>query len=76
MDISSATAQVAPDLLQPLATLSDTTGNQKKGHISLSDQEAYYLEVFQIYLCRENLPLLRTLLAICQKSLVKTLLFY
>ena len=47
-----------PDLLKALAVLSGTTvrrstvdrehaGNQKKGHISLSDQQSYYLQVFQ-----------------------------
>ena len=57
MDISSATARVAPDLLKALAILSDTTvrrsaveqdqtGNQKNGHTSLGDQKFYYLEVF------------------------------
>ena len=60
MDISSATAQVAPDLLKALAILSDTTvrrsavdredvnhtENQKKGHISLGDQQVYNLQVF------------------------------
>ena len=52
LDIRSATAQVAPDLLKALAILSDATarryaadqedqnntGNQKKGQISLGDQ--------------------------------------
>ena len=55
--LSSATARVAPDLLKALAILSDATvrrstvgqenqnhtGNQKKGHISLGDQQSYYL---------------------------------
>ena len=61
LDISSATARVAPDLLKALAILSDTTvrrsavdredlnhiGSQKKGHVSLDDQNSYYLQVFQ-----------------------------
>ena len=52
LDISSAIARVAPDLLKALAILSDTTvrrsavgredlthtGNQKKDHISVGDQ--------------------------------------
>ena len=59
MDISSATVRVAPDLLKALAILSDTTvrrsavdqedlehtGNQKKDHISIGDQQSYYLQV-------------------------------
>ena len=61
LDISSATARVAPYLLKALAILSDTTvrrsavdredlnhtGNQKKGHIPLGDQQSYYLQVIQ-----------------------------
>ena len=61
MDISSATARVAPDLLKALAILSDTTVRRsavdredlkpywksEKGHISLGDQQSYYLQVFQ-----------------------------
>ena len=61
LDISSATARVAWDLLKVPAILSDTTvrksavdredqnhtGNQKKGHISLCDQQSYYSQVFQ-----------------------------
>ena len=60
LDISSATAWVASDLLKAQAILSDTalrsaviektchhTGNQKKGHISQGDEQAYYLQVFQ-----------------------------
>ena len=57
-DISSATVQVAPDLLKMLAILSETEDLaadppktileiRKKGHISLGDQQAYYLQVFQ-----------------------------
>ena len=61
-DISSATAQVAPDLLKALAILSDTTVKRsaidqkdlkpywklwKKNHISLDDQQYIYLQVFQ-----------------------------
>ena len=58
--ISSSTAWVAPDLLKALAILSDTTVRRsavdqkdlkpywksEKGHISLSDQQSYYLQVF------------------------------
>ena len=50
LGISSATAQIAPDLPKALAILSDTvrksvnwdnqTGIQKKGHISLSNHQA------------------------------------
>ena len=61
LDISSATAQVAPDLLKALAILSDTTVRRsavdredlkpywksEKDHISLGDQQSYYLQVFQ-----------------------------
>ena len=62
LEISSATAQVAPHLLKALAILSDVTVRRsavdrddrktileikKKGHISLSDQQSYYLQVFQ-----------------------------
>ena len=61
MDISRATARVAPDLLKTIAILSDTTvrrsavdredkkhtGNQKKDLISLRDQQSFYLQVFQ-----------------------------
>ena len=61
MDISSAIAQVAPDLLKALTILPDTTvrrtavdqeyqnhtGNWKKDNISLGHKEAYYLQVFQ-----------------------------
>ena len=56
----STTTRVAPGLLEALAILLDTTvrrsaadpedlksGNQKKGHISLGDQQSYYLQVFQ-----------------------------
>ena len=60
LDISSATARVAPYLLKALAILSDTTvrrsavdqedlehtGNQKKDHISIGDQQSYYLQDF------------------------------
>ena len=62
LDVSSATAPVAPDLLKALAILSDTTvrrstvdredlnyaRNQKKSHISQLYQHSYYLQVFQI----------------------------
>ena len=61
LNISSATTRVAPDLLKALAILSDTTVRQsavnwedlqpycqsEKGHISLGDEQAYYLQVFQ-----------------------------
>ena len=62
MDVSSATAWVAPDLIKALVSLSDKTvkrsavdqvdlnyhpGNQKKDHISLADQQFYYLQVVQ-----------------------------
>ena len=57
LDISSATARVAPDLLKALAILSDITVRRsavdredlkaywesEKGHISLDDQQSYYL---------------------------------
>ena len=59
MDISTATAQVAPNLLKALAILSDTTVSRskidkedlkpywksKKGHISPSNQQSYYLQI-------------------------------
>ena len=62
MDILKATARVAPDLLKAAAILSGTyvrrfavdqedlnhTGNLKKGHISLGDQQSFYLQVFQV----------------------------
>ena len=61
LDISSATARVAPDLLKAIAILSDTTVRRsavdwedlkqywksEKGQISLSDQQSYYWQVFQ-----------------------------
>ena len=61
LDISSATPRVAPDLLKALEILSDTTVRRsavhredlkpyaklQKGHISLCDQQSYYLQVFQ-----------------------------
>ena len=62
MDISNATARVASDLLKALAIQLDAPvrrfavaqedlkpcwKSEKKGHISLGDQEAYYLKVFQ-----------------------------
>ena len=60
LDISSATARVVPDLWKALAILSETCArrsavdhedlkpywNQKKDHISLGDQQSYYLKVF------------------------------
>ena len=60
LDILKATVRVAPDLLKALAILSDTTergsavdredlnhtGSQNKSHISLGDQQSYYLQVF------------------------------
>ena len=59
LDRSSATAQVAPDLLKVLAIQSDTTVKRltvvreylkqyqksEKGHIFLGDEQAYYLQV-------------------------------
>ena len=61
LGILSTTARVAPDLLKALAILSDTTVRRsavdqedikpywksEKGHISLDDQQSYYLQVFQ-----------------------------
>ena len=61
LDISSATASAASDLLKALDILPDTTvrrtavdredlkpyWNQKKDHISLGDQQFYYLQVSQ-----------------------------
>ena len=61
LDISSATARVAQNLLKALAILSDTTvrrsavnredlklnWNSEKGHISLGDQQSYYLQAFE-----------------------------
>ena len=58
MDIPSAIAQVAPDLLKAPAILSDTTVSisevdredlklywKSENHISLRDQQLYYLQV-------------------------------
>ena len=54
LEISSAIARVAPDLLKALAIWSDTA-NKKKGHISLGDQQSYYLQVFQrLYLPKKE----------------------
>ena len=61
LNISNATAWVAPDLLKALAVLSDTTVRRsavdweeqkpywksEKDHVALGDQHAYYLKVFQ-----------------------------
>ena len=61
LNISSATARVARELLKSLAILSGTTVRRsavdweelkpnwksEKGHISLGDQQSYYLQVFQ-----------------------------
>ena len=59
LDISSATVQVAPDLLKTLAILSDTTIRRSavdhedlKPYLKweknyLGDQQAYHLQVFQ-----------------------------
>ena len=58
---SSTTALVAPDLLKALAILSDAAvirsgvdqedlkpyWKSEKGHISVGDQQSYYLQVFQ-----------------------------
>ena len=60
-NISTVAAPVAPDLLKLLAILLDTTvrksgvdaedlnhtESHKKDHISLGDQQSYYLQVFQ-----------------------------
>ena len=68
LDILSATARVTPGLLKALAILLDTnvritavdredlnhTGNQKKGRISVDDQQSYYLQVFQTLLIIER----------------------
>ena len=66
LDISSATARVASNLSKALAILSDTrrsavdledvnhAGNQKNNHISLGDQQSYYLNVFQTLLTTER----------------------
>ena len=35
------------DNLQLIKKTYDRTGNQKKGNISLSDQQVYYLQVFE-----------------------------
>ena len=61
LDISSDTARVAPGLLKAQAVLSDTTVRRsavdredvkpnwksEKGHISLGDQQFYYLQISQ-----------------------------
>ena len=62
LDISSATAEIVPDPFKDLAILSDTIirrsavdvedpkpywKSEKKGLISVGDQQADYLEVFQ-----------------------------
>ena len=62
LDISSATARVASDLLKTLVILSNTTVRRsavdrenlkpywksvKKDQISLGDQQSYYIQVFQ-----------------------------
>ena len=61
LDILSATARVAPELLKALVILSNTTARRstvdqedlksywksEKGHISLWSKENYYLQVFQ-----------------------------
>ena len=68
LDIWSATARVAPDSLKALAILSNTTVRRsqvdqedlkpywksKKGHISVGDQQSYYLQVFQTLLATER----------------------
>ena len=74
MDISSATARVAPDLLKVLAILSDTTvrrsavdqedlkpyWKQKKDHISLGDQQLLFTSFSKTLLITE-----RRLLGLC-----------
>ena len=61
LGVSSATTRVAPDLLKAQAILPYTTAQRsavdqkdlkpnwksEKGHISLGDQQFYYLQVFQ-----------------------------
>ena len=62
LHISSVTARAAPDLLKALAILLDTIvrgsavdrddlkpywKSEKKDHISLGDQQFYYLQAFQ-----------------------------
>ena len=57
LDLSSATARVAPDLIKDLAIPSEATVGRssvdsedikpKKGDISLGAQQSYYLKVFQ-----------------------------
>ena len=57
LDLSSATARVAPDLIKDLAIPSEATVGRssvdpedikpKKGGISLGAQQSYYLKVFQ-----------------------------
>ena len=69
MDILSAIAWVAPELLKSLSNLSDTTVKRsevdledrkphwksEKGQISLGDQQSYYLQVFQrLYLSQKE----------------------
>ena len=68
LDISSATAWVAPDLLKALAILPDTTVGRsavdredlkpywksEKSHISLGNQQSHYLQVFQTLLNTER----------------------
>ena len=38
--------QLSEDL-QLIEKTKNSAGNQKKGHISLGDQQSYYLQVFQ-----------------------------
>ena len=61
MDLSGATVRVAPDLLEVQAVRPNTTVRRstvdqedlktywkpEKGHISLGDQQSYYLQVSQ-----------------------------
>ena len=59
VDLSSATAWVAPDLVKALSILSDTTAvdredlkpywKSEKGHISLGDQQSYNMILISYY---------------------------
>ena len=65
LDISSATAQLAPDMLKALAILSDTFWYQIYfALLDAKDNTSGLLRRGEI----SDLPLFRTLLAICQKS--------
>ena len=81
MEISSATAGVAPDLLKALGILSDTT--VRRYAVDQEDLRRVLKKVFSNFALSDaedntsgtlnrggiaDLPLLRTLLAMCQKS--------